>query len=501
MFNIDIQTMSKIFEIITKDFAGRIGHLKTKHGVVETPAFLPVINPRNQIIPPKEMNKFGIEMIITNSYIIYSDNQLREKIRSCGIHTYLEYDKPIMTDSGSYQLSVYGSIDVNNNDIIKFQNEIGSDVCVPLDIPTSPDTPFELSLKDLNITNKRIKEGESIYNVENYDSIYACPIQGSTHLTLREKSSQFCSNINCGIYPIGAVVPLMEAYRYEDLVNIIVASKKNLNPTFPVHLFGAGHPSMLSLAVLLGCDLFDSAAYALYAKDGRYITPEGTYKIENLKYFPCSCPICSSYTPKELKKDNDFIKLLSEHNLYSISTEIKVIKQAICEGSLFELVERRCHSHPKLIDALKSVGDYKYWIEPLDPSSKSTFMSFGYFSSERPEIIKYSKRANRFNFQEVTNALISSYHGIYDENYDQLFKFKPPFGSYPVDLEETYPFNFESPKIPSYKEFKIGILNTIEMIKHYNNIDFSFLVDEYMMMYDEKLINTLGQYCHLIYKM
>ncbi len=104
------------------------------------------------------------------------------------------------------------------------------------------------------------------------------------------------------MYPLGAVVPLMEAYRYAELVDVIAASKRGLSPASPVHLFGAGHPMMFALAVALGCDLFDSAAYALYAKDGRYITVNGTYHVEKLNYLPCSCPICSKYTAGELKK-------------------------------------------------------------------------------------------------------------------------------------------------------------------------------------------------------
>ena len=122
------------------------------------------------------------------------------------------------------------------------------------------------------------------------------------YLELREKAASHLKDLNFEVYPLGAVVPLMEAYRYTELVDVIAASKKALSPASPVHLFGAGHPMMFALAVALGCDLFDSAAYALYAKDGRYITVNGTYHVEKLNYLPCSCPICSKYTAEELKK-------------------------------------------------------------------------------------------------------------------------------------------------------------------------------------------------------
>lgn len=491
--------MSSIFEILDKDLAGRIGRLKTNHGIIETPTLMPVINPKNQIIPPKEMNKYGAESIITNSYIIYSDPKLKNEILNKGLHSYFEYNNPIMTDSGSYQLSIYGNVNVSNEEIIKFQNDIGSDICVPLDIPTEPDKNYIDTLNELNITNNRISEALRLYENNNYTSLLAGTIQGSTHIKLREQSSLFVSKTKCDINPIGGVVQLLKSYRYKDLVNIISSSKKYLNPVAPVHLFGAGHPTMLALAVSLGCDIFDSAAYALYAKDERYITPHGTYKLKNLKYFPCCCPICSSYTPKEVLNNVNKIKLLSEHNLYSSFMEIKCIKQAIYNGNLFELVEQRCHSHPKLMNGLITLKNFRNWIEYLDPISKSTFMSCSSVSALRPEVIRYRNRIKRFNFGVIKICLIRLNTSKYDSQYEQLFNFKPPFGAYPIELEETYPFTLEITDFPSYTELKTGILNTIKLINSNKNMVFSFLIENYMLKIDKRLLNILSKYCNLIY--
>ena len=82
------------------------------------------------------------------------------------------------------------------------------------------------------------------------------------------------------VYPIGAVVPLMESYRYTELVDVVMASVKNLPDSKPRHLMGAGHPMVFALAVAMGCDLFDSAAYILYAQDDRFMMPTGTFKLE-----------------------------------------------------------------------------------------------------------------------------------------------------------------------------------------------------------------------------
>jgi len=80
------------------------------------------------------------------------------------------------------------------------------------------------------------------------------------------------------------------------------AAKRGLDPDAPVHLFGAGHPMMLALAVAAGCDLFDSAAYALMARDGRYLTVSGTEHLEDMEYFPCSCPVCASTRPRSSER-------------------------------------------------------------------------------------------------------------------------------------------------------------------------------------------------------
>jgi 7-cyano-7-deazaguanine tRNA-ribosyltransferase len=90
----------------------------------------------------------------------------------------------------------------------------------------------------------------------------------------------------------------MENYRYDVLVDMIAAAKMNLPLERPLHLFGAGHPTMFALAVAMGCDLFDSAAYALYAREGRYMTESGTWRLGELDYLPCQCPKCANTTPK-----------------------------------------------------------------------------------------------------------------------------------------------------------------------------------------------------------
>ncbi|WNY25925.1 tRNA guanosine(15) transglycosylase TgtA [Methanolapillus millepedarum] len=501
--------MSSNFEIIEKDGAGRIGRLKTPHGVVETPTVMPVINPNLRIIDPSEMRNFGAEILITNSYIIYNKPELREKAIADGLHALLGFDGPIMTDSGSFQLSVYGEINVENAEIISFEQQIGTDIGVPLDIPTGPDVSYEKALAEMTTTHERLKEAREIVEQTRIgaqsgekkrgdDMMLAGPIQGSTHIDLREKSAAYLSDLDFDVYPIGAVVPLMEAYRYRELVDIIVAAKKNLNPVAPVHLFGAGHPMMFALAVALGCDLFDSAAYALYAKGGRYITVNGTYQVDRLKYLPCSCPVCVAHTADSLRKAPNLEELLARHNLYVTFEEIRQIKQAIADGKLMELVELRCHSHPQMLGALDAVFSHSDWLEQHDPAAKSTFFECSAVSANRPEVLRYEMRLDRFNL--FGTALIRSYPSQKDKEYDNILTFKPPFGAYPVELDENYPFNAEVRDVAGPESLKKAIENTIKLIRQNPNAQFTFVKGRRLNQFDDSYFEELKTVCAVLEK-
>jgi 7-cyano-7-deazaguanine tRNA-ribosyltransferase len=427
------------FEILHKDLAGRIGRLSTLHGTVETPLLMPVINPHLPLIPPDELASMGAEMVITNSYIINQDPDLREGAIEQGLHHLLGFPGPIMTDSGAFQLSVYGDIDVLPLEILDFQFAIKSDISVPLDIPTPPDVSRERAESELNITEERLREAAGLKR----DALLAGPVQGSTYPDLRERAGRFARELGFDLYPIGGVVPLMEAYRFRDLVDVVVSAKKGLGSGVPVHLFGAGHPMIFALAAAMGCDLFDSAAYALYAREGRYLTVQGTRKLEEMKHLPCSCPVCLKYTQQELMDSPQRSRELARHNLYVSLQEIKLVRQSIRDGSLWDLLETRCRSHPRMLDGLKRLASYGDWLEGLDSASKSTFFYLSPESASRPEVIRHGRRIERISLKG--DVLITDDPNANQSGYDHVLNFKPPFGPYPAQLQETYPFNAEVP--------------------------------------------------------
>lgn len=447
------------FEILHKDLAGRIGRLSTPHGNIETPALIPVVNPHLQLIPAPELARIGAEMIITNSYIIHQDQALRAQALEEGLHAMLGFSGPIMTDSGAFQLSVYGDIDVQPREILDFQAAIKSDICVPLDIPTPPDVSRERAELELQETEKRLVDALECRD----DSMLAGPLQGSTYPDLREKAGRFLREKGFDLCPIGAVVPLMEAYRFSDLVEVVTAAKRGLGSALPVHLFGAGHPMVFALAAAMGCDLFDSAAYALYARQGRYLTVRGTWKLEDMSYLPCTCPVCHGHNSAELKESPEKVKLLASHNLYVSFQELRLVKQCIREGSLWDLLESRCRSHPRMLDGLKRLGAEGQWLEGIDSASKSTFFYLSPESACRPEVVRYARRLDRF---PLTGAVLITDDMRADAaGFDQVLHFKPPFGPYPLELSETYPFNAEVPEEPDDEALEQAVKNTKILIQ------------------------------------
>ncbi len=415
------------FEIIDKDAMGRICRIDTPHGRIETPALLPVINPNIPLIEASEMKEFGAGALITNAYILY--RTAKQEVLEKGLHSFLGVDVPVMTDSGSYQLMVYGDVEVSNAEIVRFQLAIGSDIVVPLDVPTPPDAERATAEKDLEITIEREREARNLVS----DSLLALPVQGSTYGDLRRKAAEAAKEIGGDVYPIGAVVPLLDAYRFADVARIVLEVRSVIRVE-PIHLFGCGHPMIFAVAVALGCDLFDSAAYALYAKDDRYMTVYGTKKLSEMSYFPCSCPVCSRYSPEELREmeKSERERLLAEHNLYVSFQEIRTVKQAIKENSLFELVEKRARAHPFLLAAWRVIRDYWHLLEESDPRVKRRFLYCGVESCFRPAVKRHVEAMKSIEMSETVT--VSTDLGRVADMY-----LRPVFGPVAAELMESYP--------------------------------------------------------------
>lgn len=506
-----------MFEIKAKDNRGRVGILKTNHGTVKTPALMPVIHPRKQTINVKN---YGADIVITNGYLIYKDSVLKEKALEEGIHSLINFDGPVMTDSGSFQLSVYGDIEITNEEVLDFQEAIGTDIGTSLDIPTAPYVTKEKAEEDLKITLERAREAVKFKKNKDYKMLVNSVVQGSTFTDLREYCACELQKLNGDLYPIGAVVPLMEMYNYDDLVDVVMSSITNLPDNVPRHLMGAGHPMIFALCVAMGCDLFDSAAYILYAEDDRLLSTRGTYKLENLSEMPCSCEVCTKYTPDDLRAmdKEKRLELIAQHNLNVSFGEIRTIRQAIYEGTLMELVEERCRAHPMLLNGLRQLGNYNKEMELYDPRyKKSAFFYTGSESLKRAEVKRHLNKLEEMDkkrdliilpprrkpySKHLTGRLGDFY--VYGKQLDldlensDFMVLDVPFGLIPLNIDEVYPLSQnESPKINDIEslEFITDVINRFA-----DNYDQTLIHSKIIKMLDSSLNNIHPQSRDIVFK-
>jgi len=452
------------FEILSRDLLARIGRFETKSGVVETPLLFPVINPGIQPIPPKTLEEeFGCRALITNAYII--NKNFKETAVEKGLHKFLNFSGSIMTDSGAYQLLIYKGIETTPKEIVQFQEAIDTDIATILDIPTGWGVPKEYARYTVKETIKRAKALEKMKSRD--DLAWVGPVQGGQYLDLVAKSAKEMGKLPFQIHALGSPTPVMEQYKFDTLVDMIVTAKMNLPPDRPLHLFGAGHPFMFSLAVALGCDLFDSAAYALFARDDRYLTESGTARLDEMEYFPCSCPACNKRDPETVRAlpKEERQKLLAEHNLHVSFCELRRIKQAITEGRLWEHMEMRAHGHPSLLQALKKVAKYSEYMEQQSPvTKKGGIFFFTSLGLARPEVVRYRRnlfdryspppetkillllpqtRNKPFHKSKEHETVMKQIKQTLDDKTDvvHVCTYAAPFGVIPKELDEVYPLS------------------------------------------------------------
>jgi len=437
---------------MAKDLAGRVGRLYTKSGVVETPALFPVVDPRKQEIPTDVIRRY-FGQVITNSYFVY---------RLAGgkpvqVKRLLGWDGVVMTDSGAYQILRYGTVDVDPDEILFYQSQIGSDIGVILDLPFDYEEPYDSAVLKVEETLRRAKRATTF--LDKLNMLVVAPIQGALHADLLVRSTRELTRLGFHIFAIGSPTTLLEEYRFDLVLNVVAEVKLNMAREAPLHLFGAGHPLILPFAVALGVDLFDSASYILYARDNRIILRDRTLRLEDVKteHLPCSTRLCD-IPVKELKEmpQQGRTVLIAEHNLAILREELVEIKQRIYEGTLWEYLEMKARAHPTLYRFLKNLRRYRHLLEKFDPETHPEPHGLLFFQDTTPsrpeparhqmrlvEIEPAAKKAVVLRVDEKPYNRSWQYRlikSIAEDNVHVLF-FDPAFGIVPEEVADVYPLS------------------------------------------------------------
>lgn len=442
-----------MFEIFSCDLAGRIGKLYTNHGKIETPAYVPVIHPAKQGVSTQKIKEIGFDLVITNAYIAYK--RFGNEAAQRGIHDVINFDGAVMTDSGGYQVLEYGDVEILPKDMAKFEREIMTDIAIPLDKPTGFKLPKKTARDYVEHTLKVSKQ--TLAQRNDNGQIWVGPIQGGEHFDLVKKSTQSLAEYGFDMLALGSPVEFMESYEYRLLAEMILVAKKEMPDNIPLHLFGAGHPLTIPVAIAFGCDTFDSASYILYAKQDRYMTEDRTRKLSEIAYFSCVCEVCSKFSPKELYSLDKEIRVnqLALHNLYAIKSEVDRTKEAIKEGRLWEYLLKKLRSHPKLYEIIDIItGNSEYLARSTPLFKEKALFLYTYHDQYRPEVISYHKMVRGFRTDKkelviskpfITNpAYLSREQQDLEKRFSkpqniQFVQYSPFLGLIPLEISDIYP--------------------------------------------------------------
>jgi 7-cyano-7-deazaguanine tRNA-ribosyltransferase len=436
------------FELLERDGFARIGRLATPHGSIETPALLPVIHPdpaRQPIPAPEIRDRFGFRAFITSSYICWRSSQLKARAAAEGIHRLLGVDSPVMTDSGAFQQHTYGHVEVGADEILEFQERIGSDIATVLDIFVEPSASLDETRQAVQETRQRTERAR-----ERHEGLLAAPVQGGHFPELRRESALAASQAG-DILAIGGIVPLMEQYRFAELARILLAVRPALAPERLVHLFGAGHPLLFAFGALVGADLFDSSSYHKFARRGSVLLPSGTIPLETIREPICHCFLCQEIP---LRRLNELDRVqreshLARHNLLVCAEEMGRVRQAIRDGNLWELAERRAAGHPALHAALQTLLQGADLFLGVEPESRGSFRILGSLSRLRPAVERMNRRLSTWRkgkgpFRRTarippTASALRRIPALDAAGKPIWWESPTPLGWCPVELSDIYP--------------------------------------------------------------
>ena len=361
------------FEITAKDLnsKARTGKIILERGTINTPVFMPVgtLGSVRGVHQSELINDVKSEIILGNTYHLYFRPTTNIIKQAGGIHNFINYKKPILTDSGGYQVySLSENRKINENgvkfqshidgsthfftpeNVIDIQRDIGADIIMAFD--ECPPYPCEYNYvkKSMKLTHRwlerckvRFAETDKKYD---YNQVLFPIIQGGTYKDLRKLSAEIINDYDFPANAIGGLSvgePHDEMYEMTDIVTDLIDIHK------PRYLMGVGTPANLLENISLGIDMFDCVMPTRNARNGLIYTLEGTINIKNKKWendFSCIDEQGTSKVDKEYSKaylrhlmmSNEILgkQIASIHNLAFYINLMDMCRKKILDGTFFE---------------------------------------------------------------------------------------------------------------------------------------------------------------------
>ena len=364
------------FKIIKKDSSSqaRLGRVETDHGAFTTPAFLPVGTQGSvKSLTPEELLEIGVEAILGNTYHLYLRPGHETVGRLGGLHTFIHWERPILTDSGGFQLFSLGSLREISEEGVTFQSHldgsshfltpekvveiqrvIGTDIAMVLDECVPYPSPYEYVKASMERTGRWALR--SLQARRETDPALFGIVQGGIYRDLREKSVQALAEMEFQGYAIGG---LSVGEPKSIMIDVLKWTTPLLPEDTPRYLMGVGMPEDIINAVTLGIDFFDCVLPTRNARNGTLFTASGKISIKQAQYAEdarpvdetCACYTCRHYSRAYLRhlylaKEILSSRLNTIHNLYYYINLLVRMKEAIQEDRLLDF----CQSHTSRMD-------------------------------------------------------------------------------------------------------------------------------------------------------
>ncbi|MEK7461590.1 MAG: tRNA guanosine(34) transglycosylase Tgt [Patescibacteria group bacterium] len=380
---------------------GRVGILETPHGTVHTPAFVSVGTKATvKALTPEQVKSLGAEVVLANTYHLYLEPGA-ERVKSFGgLHKFMNWSGPLMTDSGGFQVFSLGvaygkelskitkitnpsqmiaerSLDsemprlatigadgvsfrshidgslhyITPEKSIEIQHDLGADIIFAFDECTSPTEDIRYQEEALERTHRwaeRSLEHHQRLNLKNPKGLTSVPalfgiVQGGREESLRRRSAKFIGSLDFDGFGIGG------SFAKEDLETAVKWVNEILPKGKPRHLLGIGEPEDLFVGVENGMDLFDCVAPTRNGRGGTLYTSKGKINIRNAEFREdrapldpdCPCEVCKNYSRAylcHLYRAHEMLggTLGSMHNLHFIINLVRRMREGILDGTFFE---------------------------------------------------------------------------------------------------------------------------------------------------------------------
>ena len=354
-----------MFEIIAKSkrSKARTGKLKTPHGTIDTPAFMPVGTQGTvKAVTQQQVKEIGAQIILCNTYHLYLRPGIKVIKKAGGLHKFIGWDGPILTDSGGYQVfslaklrritdegvTFNSHIDGSEHlltpeKVVEIQSVFGSDIMMPLDECVAyPSTKAEAEKAVIRTTrwakrSKKVRDERCEMRGELFGIV-----QGGMFKDLRKQSAEEIRALDFPGYGIGG---LSVGEPKELMLKMLEVSADNLEYEKPKHLMGVGFPEDIEEAVKFGIDLFDCVIPTRLARHGGFLTKDGKEIIRNAKFETdftpldkdCDCYACRNFTRAYIRhlfiaKEILPLTLMTIHNLRFMMKLMEGIREKIGKG-------------------------------------------------------------------------------------------------------------------------------------------------------------------------